>query len=96
MPNPPGGIVPLPMTQAMIDEMIGAYASAARRVKEGGLDGVEVHAAHGYLPAQFLSASLNRRTDEYGGPLENRVRFCIELMQAIRSGSARTSRSGCA
>ena len=85
VPNPRAGAVPLPMTQAMIDEMIGAYAAAARRVKEGGLDGLEVHGAHGYLPAQFLSATLNRRTDEYGGPLENRVRFCIELMQAIRS-----------
>ena len=85
VPNPSGCIVPIPMTQAMIDEAIGAYASAARRVKEGGLDGVEVHAAHGYLPAQFFSASLNRRTDKYGGPLENRVRFCVEIVEAIRS-----------
>jgi 2,4-dienoyl-CoA reductase-like NADH-dependent reductase (Old Yellow Enzyme family) len=85
VPNPRAGVVPLSMTQAMIDEMIGAYAAAARRVKAGGLDGLEVHGAHGYLPAQFLSATLNRRTDKYGGPLENRVRFCIELMQAIRS-----------
>jgi 2,4-dienoyl-CoA reductase-like NADH-dependent reductase (Old Yellow Enzyme family) len=85
VPNPSGGHVPIPMTQAMIDEMIGAYASAARRVKEGGLDGVEVHAAHGYLPAQFFSSSLNHRTDRYGGSLENRVRFCVEILEAIRS-----------
>jgi 2,4-dienoyl-CoA reductase-like NADH-dependent reductase (Old Yellow Enzyme family) len=84
-PNPSGCTVPIPMTQAMIDEAIGAYASAARRVKEGGLDGLEIHAAHGYLPAQFFSASLNRRTDKYGGPLENRVRFCLEIVDAIRS-----------
>jgi 2,4-dienoyl-CoA reductase-like NADH-dependent reductase (Old Yellow Enzyme family) len=85
VPNPSGGVVPIPMTQAMIDEAIGAYASAARRVKEGGLDGLEVHGAHGYLPAQFFSSSLNRRTDKYGGSLENRVRFCIEVVEAIRS-----------
>ncbi|MFI5045967.1 MAG: FAD-dependent oxidoreductase [Acidimicrobiia bacterium] len=85
VPHPVAGNVPIPMTKAMIGEMVGAYASAARRVKEAGLDGCEVHAAHGYLPAQFFSASLNRRTDEYGGPLENRIRFFVEIMDAIRS-----------
>lgn len=85
LPNPVGGIVPIPMTKGMIDEAKGAYAAAAKRCKEAGLDGCEIHAAHGYLPAQFFNASLNRRTDEYGGPLENRVRFCIELLQAIRA-----------
>ncbi len=85
VPNPLGGTVPIPMTKAMIDEMVGCYAAAARRAKEGGLDGVEVHAAHGYLPSQFFSPATNRRTDEYGGPLENRVRFCREILQAIRA-----------
>ena len=85
IPNPFGGTVPIPMTKAMIDEMVAAYAAAARRVKQGGLDGVEVHAAHGYLPAQFFSPAINRRTDEYGGSLENRVRFCREILQAVRA-----------
>jgi 2,4-dienoyl-CoA reductase-like NADH-dependent reductase (Old Yellow Enzyme family) len=85
VPNPFGGTVPIPMTKAVIDDMVGCYAAAARRVKEGGLDGVEVHAAHGYLPSQFFSTATNWRTDEYGGPLENRVRFCREILQAIRA-----------
>jgi 2,4-dienoyl-CoA reductase-like NADH-dependent reductase (Old Yellow Enzyme family)/thioredoxin reductase len=85
VPNPRGERVPVAMTRSMIDEIVGAFAAAARRVRDGGLDGVEVHAAHGYLPAQFFSPSLNLRTDDYGGPLENRVRFCIEVLQAIRA-----------
>jgi 2,4-dienoyl-CoA reductase-like NADH-dependent reductase (Old Yellow Enzyme family) len=85
VPNPRGGRVPIPMTKAMIDDVVGKYAAAAARVRRGGLDGVEVHAAHGYLPAQFFSPTMNTRDDEYGGPLENRVRFCIEVLQAIRA-----------
>lgn len=76
---------PIPMTQSMIDEVIEAFASAARRVKAGGLDGVELHAAHGYLIPQFLSPATNRREDKYGGSLENRTRFLSEVIAAIRS-----------
>ena len=79
------GTVGTPMTKAMIGEIVGAYAVAARRCRDGGLDGVEVHGAHAYLPAQFLSPLLNTRDDEYGGSLENRMRFLIEILQAIRS-----------
>jgi 2,4-dienoyl-CoA reductase-like NADH-dependent reductase (Old Yellow Enzyme family)/thioredoxin reductase len=74
----------IPMTKAMIDDIVGAYADAARACEEWGLDGVEVHAAHGYLPAQFLSSALNKREDDYGGPFENRVRFLNEVMVAVR------------
>jgi len=78
------GIPAIPMTRTMIDEIVGAYADAACRCEQWGMDGVEVHAAHGYLPAQFLSPAINNREDEYGGPFENRVRFLLEVMRAVR------------
>jgi 2,4-dienoyl-CoA reductase-like NADH-dependent reductase (Old Yellow Enzyme family) len=78
------GLVAIPMTQRMIDEIVAAYARAAGRAAEAGLDGIEVHAAHGYLPQQFLSSAVNFRTDRYGGSLENRARFLFEVMRAIR------------
>jgi 2,4-dienoyl-CoA reductase-like NADH-dependent reductase (Old Yellow Enzyme family) len=84
VPAPNGGIG-APMTAGQIAEVVAAYAAAARRCRDGGLDGVEVHAAHGYLPAQFLSPIYNTRTDEYGGPLENRLRFSREVLTAIRA-----------
>lgn len=85
IPNPEAGTVPLPMTKAMIDEVVAAFASAARRCKEGGVDGVEIHGAHGYLVGQFLSPLTNRRTDDYGGSRENRARFLREILAAIRA-----------
>jgi len=85
VPNPHVGAVPRPMTQAMIDEVVESFATAARRVKAGGLDGIELHGAHGYLIGQFLSPVTNRREDDYGGPLENRLRFLREILAAIRS-----------
>ena len=78
------GVPTVPMTQAMIDEIVGAYANAAAKCVAWGLDGIEVHCAHGYLPAQFLSANVNVRDDDYGGPFENRVRFILEVMRATR------------
>lgn len=84
IPNPVVGVVPTPMTRAMIDEIVGAFASAAARVKRAGIDGVELHAASGYLLEQFLSPATNQRDDDYGGPLENRVRFLREALQAVR------------
>ena len=77
-------VVPVQMTQGMIDEVIAAYASTARKCEEWGLDGVEVHCAHGYLPHQFLSSAYNNRTDKYGGSVENRARFIIETVDAVR------------
>ena len=67
-----------------IHEIETAFGEAARRAKEAGFDGIEIHAAHGYLIAQFLSGYVNKRTDEYGGCFENRVRFLDNLYREIR------------
>ncbi|KKC26021.1 oxidoreductase [Sphingomonas sp. SRS2] len=89
LPSPMFGQVPIPMTKAMIDEIVGAYADMARRCEAWGLDGVEVHAAHGYLIAQFLSPSTNFRDDDYGGSFENRLRFLEEILNAVRASVSR-------
>src|SRR6266545_3442535 len=72
------------MTRQDIKDTITAFAEGARRAKEAGIDGVELHGANGYLFTQFLSSGINDRTDEYGGSLENRARFAIEVVDAIR------------
>jgi 2,4-dienoyl-CoA reductase-like NADH-dependent reductase (Old Yellow Enzyme family) len=77
--------VPMPMSTSMIEDVVAAFADAARRVQLGGLDGVEVHAGHGYLLAQFLSPTTNIRDDDYGGELNNRMRFLREVIAAVRS-----------
>jgi len=83
-PNERFHVMPRAMTKAMIDEVVQGYADTGARLIEAGLDGVEVVASHGYLPAQFLAESINRRQDEYGGSPENRMRFLRELLQALR------------
>ncbi|HEY3657606.1 MAG TPA: FAD-dependent oxidoreductase [Steroidobacteraceae bacterium] len=85
LPGPILGQVPRVMTKIMIDEVVASFAEMARRCEQWGLDGVEVHAAHGYLLAQFLSCATNKRQDEYGGPFENRIRLLHEVMEAVRS-----------
>ena len=75
------------MPLALIDEIVAGYASAARRMHQAGLDGVEVVASHGYLPAQFLNPRLNLRTDAYGGSDANRQRFLMQVCQAIRAAT---------
>lgn len=72
------------MTIEEIESTIQDFASGARRAKEAGLDGVELHSANGYLFTQFLSSGINDRTDEYGGTLENRARFLLDVIKAIR------------
>lgn len=72
------------MTREQIKETIQAFADGARRARQAGLDGVELHSANGYLITQFLSSAINDREDEYGGSLENRARFLLEIIQAIR------------
>lgn len=75
---------PREMTDEDIEAIIDAYGQAGRRVREAGFDGVQIHGAHGYLVSQFLSPSMNRRTDQWGGSLENRMRFVLEVNRAIR------------
>ncbi len=72
------------MTLQQIKDTIRYFADGARRAREAGLDGVELHASHGYLITQFLSSAINDRRDEYGGSLRNRAAFLIEIIQAIR------------
>lgn len=74
------------MTPKDIRELIEAFGSAAQKAKDAGFDGVQIHAAHGYLLSQFLSPLFNKRTDEYGGSLENRARVIREVLQKVRSG----------
>lgn len=73
------------MTLDDIRETVRAFAEGARRAREAGLDGVELHGANGYLITQFLSSAINDRTDEYGGSLENRARFLLDIVRAIRA-----------
>jgi 2,4-dienoyl-CoA reductase-like NADH-dependent reductase (Old Yellow Enzyme family) len=72
------------MTTADIETLIHSYAQAAWRAKAAGFDGVQIHSAHGYLISQFNSPFTNRRTDEWGGSLENRTRFLREVCRAVR------------
>ncbi|MCQ8780758.1 oxidoreductase [Mangrovibrevibacter kandeliae] len=72
------------LEQEEIDRIVADFASAARRCRDGGLDGCEISAAHGHLVDQFWSPSSNHRTDKYGGSLANRMRFGIEVLSAIR------------
>ncbi|MFW6052866.1 MAG: NADH:flavin oxidoreductase [Desulfosalsimonas sp.] len=72
------------LTAEEIAQIKENFALAAQRAKTAGFDGVQIHAAHGYLLSQFLSPYYNRRTDEYGGSIENRARAPIEVLQAVR------------
>ncbi|HVZ21496.1 MAG TPA: NADH:flavin oxidoreductase, partial [Vicinamibacterales bacterium] len=73
------------MTLQDIKDPVAAFAEGARRARDAGLDGVELHGANGYLITQFLSSAINDRTDEYGGSLENRARFVVDIVKAIRA-----------
>lgn len=83
--EPASRSIPKQMERADMARVIADYASAVRRCREGGLDGCEISAAHGHLMDQFWSPSVNHREDEYGGSLENRMRFGIEVFEAIRA-----------
>lgn len=94
-PKSPSGVgtfqlpedTPRAMTIDEIKELIQKYALSAQRARQCGFDAVELHGAHGYMPLQFLSAYTNRRTDEYGGSLENRARFALETIRAMKESA---------
>lgn len=85
VPNERFRVMPRALDPAMIDEIIAGYGAAARRLYQAGIDGVEVVASHGYLPAQFLNPRVNRRTDGYNGELEQRLRFLREIIASVRA-----------
>jgi hypothetical protein len=75
------------LTLAEVEALRDAYISAAVRAEKAGFDGVEIHGAHGYILAQFLSAEINHRDDRYGGSLENRARIIMEIIDGIRAAT---------
>lgn len=83
-PNPAAGIIPRCLTEAEITELVALFGRAAQRAKEAGLDGIEIHAAHGYIINQFLSPLSNKRKDKYGGYLSGRITFLLEIIEKMR------------
>lgn len=81
--NNPGSPAPRPLTVEEIDQYVENYVKAARLAIEAGADGVEIHAANGYLLDQFFHENTNLRTDQYGGSIENRARFALRVVDAI-------------
>lgn len=81
-------IMPREMTHEDIDRLVGLFIQAALNAQTAGADGVEVHGAHGYLLQQFMSPYTNKRTDEYGGTMENRCRFIVRILEGIRAAVA--------
>jgi 2,4-dienoyl-CoA reductase-like NADH-dependent reductase (Old Yellow Enzyme family) len=84
-PDPLHGFQAERATPAQLRQIAEDFAQGARRAREAGLDGVEIHGANGYIFTQFLSSAINDRKDEYGGSLENRARFLLEVVRAIRA-----------
>lgn len=82
--NPRKGSVPHELTKNRIADIVREFTDAAVRVKEAGFDGVEIHSAHGYLLNQFFSPLANKRTDEYGGDVHNRIRIHLEVINEVR------------
>jgi len=76
--------IPIELTLKEISKIIDEFANAARRVKEAGFDGVEIHSAHGYLLNQFFSSLTNKRTDKYGGDISSRIRIHLDIIKAVR------------
>jgi 2,4-dienoyl-CoA reductase-like NADH-dependent reductase (Old Yellow Enzyme family) len=83
--DPVSKVMPRELSAAEIRSLIEAFVQAARRAREAGFDGVQLHAAHGYLLSAFLSPHTNRRQDEWGGPLESRARVLVEILKGIKS-----------
>jgi 2,4-dienoyl-CoA reductase-like NADH-dependent reductase (Old Yellow Enzyme family)/thioredoxin reductase len=90
-----GNDMPHELSADEIRVVVGYYAAAARRAAEAGFDAVELHSAHGYLPLAFLSPATNHRTDEYGGSLENRMRFGLGALRAMKDAVGDRLTVGC-
>lgn len=85
LPALDGWPVPRALTKAEIADVVAAWGAAARRAYDAGFDAIEIHGAHGYLIHQFLSPAANRRGDRYGGSFANRIRFALEVAEAVRA-----------
>ncbi len=85
IPSPMYREIPREMSKEDIKELVEAFGTAAKRAKRAGCDGVEIHGAHGYLISTFLSPRSNKRTDEYGGSLNGRLKFALEVINSVRS-----------
>ncbi|MDR1206430.1 MAG: NADH:flavin oxidoreductase [Peptococcaceae bacterium] len=85
IPRKRDGALPRELAKAEIASIVGDFAAAARRARDAGFDGVEIHAAHGFLLQQFYTPLINKRKDEYGGSVENRIRVILEIVAAIQS-----------
>ena len=85
IPSDAVGVMPKELTIEEIEAIQNAWANAARRAKDAGFDGVEIHGAHGYLICQFISPKTNLRKDKYGGPLANRAKFVLEVIEKVRA-----------
>lgn len=94
LPFKPDWPVPAAMDEAMMDEVIQQFTDTARRADRAGFDALELHAAHGYLLSSFLSGVANLRHDEYGGSLQNRMRFPLRVAKAVRDVWPRTKALG--
>ena len=84
LPSKPGGEIPRPLSREELESIAKDYGKAAKRAQIAGFDVVEIHAGHSYLISQFLSPSMNDRTDEFGGSAENRARFCRMVIDEVR------------
>jgi 2,4-dienoyl-CoA reductase-like NADH-dependent reductase (Old Yellow Enzyme family) len=81
--------MPKEMDEEDMREILKAFVKGAQNVEAAGFDGVEIYASHGYLLSQFLSPHTNRRKDQYGGSLENRMRFPMQVIEAVRKATGR-------
>ncbi len=87
--DPVSKVMPRELASDEIQVLIVDFISAAKRAKRAGFDGVQLHAAHGYLLSSFLSPHTNRRADEWGGPVENRARVLVEILRGVKSACGR-------